>query len=240
MKAEFNIRLFANLKEYADASVICVAVPLPATVNELLESVAEAFPKLADALPICIVAVNQMYADRDQSIAVGDEIALFPPVSGGAEYPHPTYFAITDQPLDIAAIYAALTMPNVGAIGSFTGFVRGETDRPGMPAATLYLEYEAYEEMALAKMEQIAREIWEKWDLVKGVAIVQRIGKLEIGETTTFVACAAGHRDQGVFEAARYGIDRLKEIAPVWKKEVGADKAVWVEGSYHPTASDNR
>jgi molybdopterin synthase catalytic subunit len=92
--------------------------------------------------------------------------------------------------------------------------------------------------MALRKMEQIAHEIWDTWPLVRGVAIVQRIGKLTVGDTTTFVACAAGHRDQGAFEAARYGIDRLKEIVPVWKKEIGEDKSVWVEGAYRPTIED--
>ena len=85
---------------------------------------------------------------------------------------------------------------------------------------------------------QVAEEIWDKFPLVRGIAMVQRIGQLEIGETTVLVACAAGHRDQGIFEAARYGIDRLKEIVPVWKKEVGPDGSVWVEGHYHPTPND--
>ena len=88
-------------------------------------------------------------------------------------------------------------------------------------------------------MRQIALEIWERWPLVKGIAIVQQLGKLTVGDHTTFVACASGHRDQGVFDAARYGIDRLKEIVPVWKKEVGPDESVWVEGHYHPTVEDN-
>jgi molybdopterin synthase catalytic subunit len=88
-------------------------------------------------------------------------------------------------------------------------------------------------------MVQIAFEIWERWPEVKGVAIVQRVGKLDISDVTTFITCAAEHRDQGVFEAARYGIDRLKEIVPVWKKEVGPDRSVWVEGGYQPSADDN-
>jgi len=127
----------------------------------------------------------------------------------------------------------------VGAVVAFTGSVRGETRRDGLPPQTTYLEYEAYSDMAESKMAQIAREIWQTWPQVKGIAIVQRIGKLEIGEVTTYVACAAGHRDQGVFDAARYGIDRLKEIVPVWKKEIGPDKSVWVEGHYQPDESDN-
>lgn len=153
--------------------------------------------------------------------------------------PYPTYFALAAEPPDIAAIHAHLTTPSVGAVISFVGSVRGSTQRDGLPPETIYLEYEAYADMAHAKMAQIAREIWERWPDVQGVAIVQRIGRLTVGETTTFVACAAGHRDQGAFAAARYGIDRLKEIVPVWKKEVGPDSAVWVEGSYRPTAADN-
>lgn len=151
----------------------------------------------------------------------------------------PTYFALSEDEPDLNAIHAALTQPDVGAIVTFRGSVRGETNREGLPAQTIYLEYEAYEVMARERMAQIAREIWEKWPLVKGVAIVQRIGRITVGDMTTLVACAAGHRDQGAFEAARYGIDRLKEIVPIWKKEIGVDKSVWVEGDYRPTKEDN-
>ena len=155
------------------------------------------------------------------------------------EFPYPTYFALAEEPPDLNEINKALIRPDVGAVITFTGSVRGSTKREGMPEQTIHLEYESYSEMALERMEQIAFEIWEKFPLVKGVGIVQRIGKLSVGENTTLVACAAGHRDQGAFEAARYGIDRLKEIVPVWKKEVGDDDAVWVEGAYKPTEADN-
>ena len=100
------------------------------------------------------------------------------------------------------------------------------------------LEYEAYEPMALAKMHQVAAEIREQWPLVQGIAIVQRVGKLAIGQNTILIACSSGHRDQGCFEAARYGIDRLKEIVPVWKKEIRPDGQSWVEGHYMPTPDD--
>ncbi len=100
------------------------------------------------------------------------------------------------------------------------------------------LEYEAYEPMALAKMQQVAREIREQYPLVQGIAIVQRVGVLEVGQNTILIACSSGHRDQGCFEAARYGIDRLKEIVPVWKKEVRADGSAWVEGHYVPQPDD--
>lgn len=151
----------------------------------------------------------------------------------------PTYFALTETEPDLNDIHARLTQPDVGAIITFRGSVRGETQREGLPPQTLHLEYEAYEAMAQERMAQIAEEIWERWDDVKGVAIVQRIGRLSVGDLTTLVACAAGHRDQGAFEAARYGIDRLKEIVPVWKKEIGSDQSVWVEGDYRPTSKDN-
>jgi molybdopterin synthase catalytic subunit len=239
---EIQIKLFATLKDKAGSNKITVTVKEPATVATLLAAAEKAYPTLATSLPIALVSVNKSYAGMETAVSPNDEVALFPPVSGGSgdeTLPHPTYFAVTTEPLDIAAIHAHLSRPEIGAIVSFTGFVRGQTQRDGLPPETQFLEYEAYSEMAELKMGQIAREIWQKWPLVKGVAIVQRIGRLDVGENTTFVACASGHRDQGVFEAARYGIDRLKEIVPVWKKEVGEDESIWVEGDYHPTEADN-
>jgi molybdopterin synthase catalytic subunit len=242
MPVELEIKLFATLKDRAGRNKVIVSVPDPASVESLLEITGRTFPELAPALPTSLVAVNKVYASLDTIIKPGDEIALFPPVSGGSSDPreYPTFFSVTSDDIDMDYLYKHLAQPDVGAIVTFSGFVRGETQRAGLPAETLHLEYEAYEEMASSKMAQIAEEIWERFPLVKGIAIVQRIGRLEIGQKTTFVACAAAHRDQGAFEAARYGIDRLKEIVPVWKKEVGADRSLWVEGHYRPTADDNR
>ena len=237
---ELEIKLFATLKDRAGQNTIQITLTPPATVKTLLSAVAEAHPALQSSLATSLVSVNKSFAFPETEIHEGDEIALFPPVSGGSDaFPYPTYFAITTDDIDMNAIHQKLTQPDVGAVVSFTGSVRGATQREGMPPQTLYLEYESYSEMAELKMAQIAREIWEKWPLVKGIAIVQRIGKLEIGEVTTYVACASGHRDQGVFDAALYGIDRLKEIVPVWKKEIGQDESVWVEGHYKPTETDN-
>lgn len=241
---EVEIRLFASLKERAGKERVAVSLEQPATVAAMTEILADHFPGLAPLLPTALIAVNQEFAFPDTPVGPGDEIAIFPPVSGGSgaasaePLPYPTYFALSEEELDPRAITARLAEPEVGAIVFFQGVVRGKTAREGLPESTLHLEYEAYSAMAQAKMAQIAQEIWERWPHVRGVAIVQRIGKLEVGQTTTFVACAAGHRDQDVFVAARYGIDRLKEIVPVWKKEVGADKSVWVEGDYRPTPSD--
>lgn len=236
---ECEIRLFATLKDRAGQDRIQVQVDEPATVQTVLTAVRDRYPALSEAIESSIVSVNKAFASEETAVQPGDDIAIFPPVSGGSEYPHPTYFAITTEEPDINAIHHRLKQPDVGAVISFTGAVRGQTQREGLPPETIYLEYEAYNEMAEEKMAQIAYEIWERWPLVKGVAIVQRIGRLEIGDLTTFVACASGHRDQGAFEAARYGIDRLKEIVPVWKKEVGTDKSEWVEGHYHPSETDN-
>ena len=238
---EFEVRLFATLKDRAGQDRIQVRVEQPATVQDLVLATGRAYPALAEALPSALIAVNMAFAGPATTLQAGDEVAIFPPVSGGAgaDFPHPTFFAVTSGAIDLATIHSRLARPDIGAIVTFTGSVRGETQREGLPPATIYLQYEAYQEMAELKMGQIAHEIWARWPVVKGIAIVQRIGKLAVGETTTIVACAAGHRDQGAFEAARYGIDRLKEIIPVWKKEVGQDKSVWIEGDYRPTEEDN-
>lgn len=149
----------------------------------------------------------------------------------------PTLTIITEEAFDLDAITAKITLPTTGAIVLFTGAVRAVTGRDN-PHKTLYLEYEAYLPMADAKMRQIADEIRQRWPEIEGIAIIQRIGHLEPGIPTTLIACAAPHRDVGVFEAARYGIDRLKEIVPIWKKEVSSQGEQWVEGSYFPGKED--
>ena len=151
---------------------------------------------------------------------------------------YPEYFAITEKELDLNRITERVTLATTGAVAIFSGKVRGETTLGEGVQETAYLFYEAYPEMAEAKLRQVAAEIRERWPLVEGIAAVQRIGRLEVGETTILVACSSGHRGDGVFEAARYGIDRVKEIVPVWKKEVGPDGEEWVEGHYHPSPQD--
>ncbi len=153
----------------------------------------------------------------------------------------PTIISITESELDLNTLLDQITLTSSGAAAIFTGMVRGKTKRTGhaqgiayAPHETTYLEYEAYIPMAEEKMRQVAKEIREKWDVVEGIAIVQRIGKLYPRTPTVLIACTASHRDTGVFEAARYGIDRLKEIVPVWKKEFMPDGEEWVEGKYIP------
>jgi molybdopterin synthase catalytic subunit len=145
----------------------------------------------------------------------------------------PTICSITEEELDLDALLASITLDSTGAAAVFTGMVRGVTSRDD-PHQTLYLEYEAYVPMAEAKMKQVAEEIRARWPTVEGIAVVQRIGRLYPKTPTVLIACTAAHRDTGVFEAARYGIDRLKEIVPVWKKEVSPDGEQWIEGDYIP------
>ena len=145
----------------------------------------------------------------------------------------PTIYSITEEEIDLNDLLAKITLTSTGAAAIFTGMVRGVTSR-GEAHDTEFLEYEAYIPMAEAKMKQVADEIRAKWDSVEGIAIVQRIGKLYPKTPTVLIVCTAAHRDTGVFEAARYGIDRLKEIVPIWKKEVSPDGQHWVEGDYIP------
>jgi MoaE-MoaD fusion protein len=146
---------------------------------------------------------------------------------------YPTVISVTEEELDLNMLVAQVTLSSTGAAAVFTGMVRGNTSR-GDVHETLYLEYEAYQPMAEAKMRQVAEEIRSRWPSVEGIAIVQRIGRLFPKTPTVLIVCTAAHRDMGVFEAARYGIDRLKEIVPVWKKEVSPDGEFWVEGEYIP------
>ena len=165
---EIEIRLFASLKDRAGRSRVTVEVEEPATIRTVTDALANAHPPLAPALPASLVAVNQDFAFADTPVEPGDEVAYFPPVSGGETMPHPTYFAITERPVDAESVTSRLTGPEIGAVVFFQGTVRGETERDGLPPRTLYLEYEAYEEMARQKMAQIAHEIWERWPAVQG------------------------------------------------------------------------
>lgn len=207
-----------------------------ATVAEVRNAVIEQIPQIAANLDAAISAVNQEYAFPADAVSNGDEVAFFPPVSGGQGYPE--IIRLADQPFSTDDVIAAITVPGTGAVCVFSGMVRGETARHDGVSQTERLEYEAYEVMALDKMRQVAREIRARWALMQGIAIIQRVGLLEVGQNTILIACSSGHRDQGCFEAARYGIDRLKEIVPVWKREIRPDGSSWVEGHYMPKAED--
>ena len=156
-----------------------------------------------------------------------------------------TIFSITEDEIDLNDLLSQITLDSTGAAAIFAGMVRGITLRHGSvqasrddPHETVYLEHESYKPMAEAKMKQVADEIRERWNTIEGIAIVQRIGRLYPRTPTVLIACTAPHRDTGVFDAARYGIDRLKEIVPVWKKEIGPNGEEWVEGDYIPKPNE--
>jgi molybdopterin converting factor subunit 1 len=226
------VRLFATLRDRAKTNQLDVELADGATVTTLRERLAADHPALAPSLPTSLVAVNQEFAFADTLLHPGDEVALFPPVSGGTDWP--TITRITPDELDLNHVIRSLTFPTTGAVIAFTGAVRGsEQDKQ-----VVRLFYEAYTPMAEAKLRQVADEMRAKFPAVEGIALIQRVGTLAAGEPTVLVVVSSPHRDQGCFEAVRYGIDRIKEIVPVWKKEIGPNGEEWIEGHYTPKIGD--
>lgn len=232
---KIGVKLFATLRDRAGAKEVAVQLPEGATVAALREQLAADYPAMAPSLGSCIVAVNQQFAPPDTRLGEADEVALFPPVSGGSASPFPEICAITPDPLDLDDLVRQLTLPTSGAVVIFTGAVRAR-DKSQKQVAQLY--YEAYTPMAEAKLRQVAAEMRERFPDIEGIALIQRVGLLDAGAPTIAVAVSSPHRDQGCFEAARYGIDRIKEIVPVWKKEIGPEGETWIEGHYQPKAGD--
>ncbi|HNT23342.1 MAG TPA: molybdenum cofactor biosynthesis protein MoaE [Anaerolineales bacterium] len=232
MNNSARVLFFATFRNLTGVKETVLEYPPGTSVQELRKLLAARFPALAVPITSALVAVNQQYA-FDKDVLPGQaEIAIFPPVSGGSIEP-PTIVLVTEQAFDLNALLTQVTLPTTGAACFFTGMVRGITQRAD-PYQTFSLEYDAYVPMAEEKMRQIADEIRRRWPDVQAIAMIQRIGRLEPGTPTVVIACSSGHRDLGVFEAARYGIDRLKEIVPVWKKEIGPQGEAWVEGDYTP------
>jgi molybdopterin synthase catalytic subunit len=238
---QITVLFFATLRDLVGAREISIDIDEAMVSIEALRSeLSSRYPAAADNLRVALAAINEEFAFEHERISDGDEVAFFPPVSGGSEdeRERPEIFRLPYAPFDHDEIVAAITTARTGAVCLFTGTVRGQTAKEGHLPQTDYLEYEAYEAMALAKMKQVAAEIRARWHKVEGIAIVQRLGKLRVGDNTVLCACSSPHRDDGCFEAARYGIDRLKEIVPVWKKEVGSAGKTWIEGEYRPASSD--
>lgn len=230
-----KILLFASLKDRIGKNEIEIDLEPGTTVAGLKRILSSKFENYLPLIQSALVSVNQEFAFDKDLIPEAAEIGLFPPVSGGSEIM--TICQITHEPIDLDALVSEITTNSTGAVCVFTGVVRGKTTR-GKVHDTALLDYEAYVPMAEAKMQQVAGEIRDQWPAVQGIVIIQRIGRLTAGTPTVIIACSASHRDTGVFEAARYGIDRLKEIVPVWKKEVGPLGDEWIEGDYIPQRGD--
>lgn len=206
---------------------------------------AAAFKELLDAYPALrrfgaslLFAVNQEYAEPDREIADGDELAVFPPVSGGADagsagiLPASTsdrdFFELTTNPIDVRAVARRVVLSECGATVTLDGYAREWT----RGRRTLYLLYEAYAPMALNEMRRLGHQAHEKFDIAH-IGIVHRIGRLEIGETSVAISVSAPHR-RAAFEACEWAIRELKRTVPIWKKEFFEDGEVWVDGERAP------
>jgi molybdopterin synthase catalytic subunit len=224
---QIRVRAFALVREALGDIQLTVELSPGATVQDLLDKLAADHPRLGPLLDHIVVTVNQRYAARDRALAAGDEVAIFPPVSGGND---DTLIDLSAGPLSADQVLAHVTEPGAGAVVSFIGVVR----QTHLGRQVRYLEYEAYAEMAIARLSQIAGEMRERWPLLRRIGMIHRVGHLEVGENAVVVAVGAPHRDDGAFEAARFAIDRIKEIVPIWKHEVWTDGEEWIIGDHHP------
>jgi molybdopterin synthase catalytic subunit len=219
-----SVRLFAGLRERAGAERVEVQLPDGAVVRDVLAAMGgTAVGALAPKQ--CVVAVNREYAGPDEPVREGDEIALVPPVSGGATTGAPAMRGadVTGEPLDLAALAAAVRDPRAGAVVLFEGVTR-EVDE---------LRYEAYAEMAAERIAAIAAEEAERHGLC-GVAVAHRTGRVPLSEPSVIVAVSAPHRGEA-FAGGRAVIDRVKAEAPIWKQEVTEAGTRRVEGTLPPT-----
>jgi molybdopterin converting factor subunit 1 len=215
---------FGVLKDLRGLSEELLEMPAEATVATLLTVVRAQTSNATDGLWRSLaVAVNREYASRDQRIQDGDEVALLPPVSGGT-----MRVELVRERIDAEAIAAAIKAAADGAVCVFDGIVRNNT----RGRATLHLDYEAYEEMALEKMRGLANDAIARFG-VREVAIVHRLGRLVVGETSILIAVASAHRG-AAFDACRFVIDTLKKTVPIWKKEQFVDGVVWADGEPFP------
>lgn len=235
MNNHAKVLFFATLRDKAGVRETTVEFPPGTKISDIKALILQLFPGLSTHMETIIVAMDHEFAFDDHIVQDGAEIAFFPPVSGGelTNKLLPTIILLVDHNVDVNDIVGQLSLETTGAACVFTGIVRGVTQR-GNPHHTEELEYEAYQKMAESKMLQISEEIRTRWNEVEGIALIQRTGRLNPGQVSVVVACTGSHRDSGIFEAARYGIDRLKEIVPIWKKEIVSGKEEWVEGHYLP------
>jgi molybdopterin converting factor subunit 1 len=234
-----RILFFGILKDMVEKPAEVIELPDAASVRDVLAWYESRIPRLKEALPSLALAVNQQYAGPDTKLKADDEVALLPPVSGGApdgagETPprqpagRRRYALIVRETIDTPGSLACLKRGEDGAALVFEGVVRNQT----RGRKTLYLDYEAYEEMALERMESLANQALRQFQ-VRDVAIVHRLGRLEIGETSVLIAVASAHR-AAAFEACRWLIDTLKRTVPIWKKEHFEDGVVWADGEPFP------
>ncbi len=227
---QVTVRLFAGLRERAQTHSITVTLPddLPATVQDAIEAASAEVEGRLQMRGHIMLALNREYVEADHNVKNGDEIALIPPVSGGAPFetglPENAFqnVLITAEPLDPEPLTRHVTTDQDGAVVTFLGVTRDNNAGRSVD----YLEYEAYRPMADEQIQVLIEEMQARWEIGK-VAVAHRTGRVDIGETSMVVAVGAPHR-KPAFEAALYFIDRLKEVVPIWKKEYFEGGEVWI------------
>jgi molybdopterin converting factor subunit 1 len=227
-----RVLFFGVLKDLAGKSSDLLDLPENALLRDVLAHYESAMPNFKASLPSLAMAVNQQYAGPDTRLQAADEVALLPPVSGGSQdaaaQSYTPVVSMVRQRIDTQQVLSQLKRGEDGAVLVFEGVVRNQT----RGRRTLYLDYEAYEEMALAQMKALAAQALSQFQ-VRDIALVHRLGRLEIGETSVLIAVASAHR-AAAFDACRWLIDTLKKTVPIWKKEYFEDGAVWADGEPFP------
>lgn len=222
-----RVLVFGVLKELIPETSASLELPEGARVRQMLDHYRKIFAEREALWRSLAVAVNREYVSAEHMLKDGDEVALLPPVSGGAEG-HGPHVSIVHERIDAHTTVMNLERPEDGALVIFDGMVRNNT----RGRRTLYLIYEAYEEMALAQMRALATRAMADF-AIRDVAIVHRLGRLEVGESSVLIAVASAHR-AAAFDACRWLIDTLKKTVPIWKKEFFEDGAVWADGEAFP------
>ncbi len=235
---QVQLRYFAIVREKLGRAEESRHIESGTTAGELFDQLAKDYPALVPMKRATMLMVNQEYVPANHVLADGDEVAFIPPVSGGTGV---ALFRVQAEPLDAREVEAAVADPASGAIVTFTGTVRDNARGQAVTA----LDYEAYAPAAEKMLAQIGEEIRERWGIDR-VAVVHRVGRLEVGEASVVIAVSSPHRGEA-FAACEYTIERLKAIVPIWKKESYAGGAVWIgsEADYQqetgrPLVSDVR
>ena len=230
-----RVLFFGQLKEIVGRADDAADLDEGARVEDLFARYGQRYPELARFRSSVVASVNQALADWRSPLAAGDEVAFLPPVSGGSEAAgvecKRQIVELVREPIRVAELVAELKSPEDGAVAVFEGIARNHSGG----RRTLYLEYEAYEAMAVAKMRELAAAMRAQFP-VDCVALVHRLGRLAIGETSVLIGVSSAHR-RAAFDACRFGIDTLKRTVPIWKKEFFEDGAVWAEGAI-PNAAE--
>ena len=224
-----RVLFFGGAKDTVGTNSLGLSLDSPATLATASATLLDKFPELKRFGRSLLFAVNQEYSTPDTEIADNDELAVFPPVSGGSgtvcDYRCPyDFFELTTETIDVGSVARRVVLPECGATVTLDGYARKWTSG----RETEYLVYESYESMALSELQKIGAEAHKRFEIAH-VGIVHRTGRLEIGDTSVVIAVSAPHR-VAAFEACEWLIKELKRTVPIWKKEVFQDGEEWVEG----------